>query len=203
MPRAFTPEESERIRRHLKQAARDAFGRRGLKGTSVEELARGAGISKGAFYRFYPSKEVLLVELMSDIETAMQAQILAAVRADPAHGFEVLVDSAVHAVDRNPLFTVLMSPEALHVLHALPEDQQEELLQRDARLVSQLVPLLRAAGATPAVSEEVLLGLLRSLVFVGFHREDVGSDLVDAVAAWLVGCLRTTVPEPSTVRGSS
>jgi AcrR family transcriptional regulator len=203
MPRAFTPEESELIRGRLKQAARDAFGRRGLKGTSVEELARAAAISKGAFYRFYASKEALLVELMSETEVAMQAQILAAVRADPARGFEVLVDSAVHAVDRNPLFTVLMSPEALHVLHALPEDQREELLQRDARLVTQLVPLLRATGTAPAVSEEVLLGLLRSLVFVGFHREDVGSELVDAVTAWLISCLRTALPQSSTTEETS
>lgn len=202
MPRAFTSEESERIRDRLKQAARDAFGRRGLRGTSVEELSRAAAISKGAFYRFYPSKEALLVELMSEIETATQAQILAAVRADPCHGVEVLIDSAVHAVQRNPLFPVLMSPEALRVLHALPAGQREELLQRDARLVRQLIPLLHAAGTAPAVSEEVLLGLLRSLVFVGFHREDVGSDLVDAVAAWLVGCLRAAVPQPPAAKGA-
>lgn len=190
MPRAFTSQESAQIRDRLKRAALDAFGRRGLQGTTVAELAQAAAISKGAFYRFYASKEALLVELMSEIETAMHEQVLAAVRADPATGVEILIDSAVRAVDRNPLFTVLMSPEALHVLRALPEDQREELVQRDAKLVAQVIPLLESNASAPGVAEDVLLGLLRSLVFVGFHREDIGSDFVDALAGWIVDRLR-------------
>jgi AcrR family transcriptional regulator len=195
MPRAFTPEESERIRTRLRESALDSFTHRGLKGTSVEDLARAAGISKGAFYRFYPGKEALLVELMSQIETRLQADVLAAVRADPAHGIEVLVDSTVNAARHNPLVTMFMSAEALRVLRALPESEQDELLQRDARLVAQVLPLLRAGGAEPTVSEHALLGLLRSLAFVGLHRAEIGDDLVDAAAAWIVSRLREPLAE--------
>jgi AcrR family transcriptional regulator len=203
MPRAFTSQESAQIRDRLKRAALDAFGRRGLQGTTVAELAQAAAISKGAFYRFYASKEALLVELMSEIETAMHEQVLAAVRADPATGVEILIDSAVRAVDRNPLFTVLMSPEALHVLRALPEDQREELVQRDAKLVAQVIPLLESNASAPGVAEDVLLGLLRSLVFVGFHREDIGSDFVDALAGWIVDRLRPTTSQPVPAKEAS
>jgi AcrR family transcriptional regulator len=196
VPRAFTAEETERIRARLQQAGLEAFGRRGIRATTVEELARAAAISKGAFYRFYDSKEALLLELLDELETSIHAEVVAAVRADPAHGVDVLVDSAVRAVERNPLLLVLMSPEALHVLHALPQEGQDELLRRDERLVDQVLAILREAGVEPGVPAGVLLGLLRSLPFVGLHREDVGSAYVDAVTDWLKESVRTALLAP-------
>ena len=66
MPRAFTADETERICRRLKEAGQESFARRGIRSTTVDDLARSAGISKGAFYRFFDSKEALLVSLLSD-----------------------------------------------------------------------------------------------------------------------------------------
>jgi AcrR family transcriptional regulator len=57
VPRAFTTAESDRIRAQLMAAGRESFARHGLRGTSVDQLARAAAISKGAFYRFFASKE--------------------------------------------------------------------------------------------------------------------------------------------------
>jgi AcrR family transcriptional regulator len=196
VPRAFTVDESDRIRVRLKEAGLAAFARRGVRGTTVEALAREAAISKGAFYRFYDSKEHLLLELLDEIELSMQAEIVAAVRADPAHGIALLVDSAVHAVERNPLLPVLMSPEALHVFRAQPPAAQEERLGRDVRLVADVLAILREAGVEPGVPADVLLGLLRSLVFVGLHREDVGPPYVDAVAGWLKAGVRAALLLP-------
>ena len=39
------------------------------------------------------------------------------------------------------------------------------------------------------VSPDVLAGLLRALVFVGMHREDIGGDMAQAVEDFLVGSL--------------
>jgi AcrR family transcriptional regulator len=72
-------------------AGREAFARRGLRGTSVEQLARAAAISKGAFYRFFASKEDLLLALLDEYEMAAHAAIEQATRAEP----ECAVDLAV------------------------------------------------------------------------------------------------------------
>jgi AcrR family transcriptional regulator len=202
MPRPFTPDESDHIRSRLRAVGAEAFAQRGLRGTTVDDLARAAGISKGAFYRFYDSKEALLIVLLDDYETAAHAEIEAAVRADPHGGIEYLIDSAVHALQSHPLLTVLMSEEGLRVLRTATPEQQTRLLDRDVRLVRRVVSVLRDVGVEPVVPERVLLGLLRSLVFAGLHREDIGPDLLDEVSGWLKTTLRTALrPVTSTVTG--
>ena len=189
-PRAFTADETDRIRDRLHEAARQSFAVHGLKRTTVDDLARAAGISKGAFYRFHESKEALLVTLLDEIEADLQDRVEAAVRADPANGLGVLVDAALDAIRANPLLPVLMTPEGLQALQSRPAVEQEEMRDRDVRLVARVVAALRAGGVSDLPSERVLLGLLRSLVFVGLHRDEVGPDLVEEVRAWLKDALR-------------
>ncbi|MEZ5407024.1 MAG: TetR/AcrR family transcriptional regulator [Acidimicrobiales bacterium] len=189
-PRAFTADETDRIRDRLHAAARTSFAAHGLRRTTVDDLARAAGISKGAFYRFHESKEALLVALLDEIEVGIHAAVEAAVRADPANGLGVIVDTALDAVRANPLLPVVMSPEGLLALQGRPAAELEGMRDRDVRLVGRVVAALRAGGVTDLPSERVLLGLLRSLVFVGLHRDEVGPDLVEEVRAWLKDALR-------------
>jgi AcrR family transcriptional regulator len=170
-------------------AGRESFARRGLRGTSVEELARAAAISKGAFYRFFDSKEVLLLALLAEYEEQVHARLEAAVRADPTRGVALLVEECVHAADRDPLLPVLMSEEGMRVLASLPPAERQELMDRDVRLVRRVMDILQEVGAAPPVPERVLLGLLRSLFFAGMHRAEIGADLLAETAEWLTDVL--------------
>ena len=64
MPRPFSERERDLVRQRLLQAGREAFASFGLRRTAVDDLARAAGISKGAFYLFFDSKEGLLLEIL-------------------------------------------------------------------------------------------------------------------------------------------
>lgn len=59
MATAFTEQEVQIIKSKLKEAARQFAVTTGVRKTSVDQLALATGISKGAFYKFYPSKEAL------------------------------------------------------------------------------------------------------------------------------------------------
>ena len=56
MATAFSQRERERIRESLLDAALKSAASPGMRHATVDNLAREAGISKGAFYRFYESK---------------------------------------------------------------------------------------------------------------------------------------------------
>lgn len=175
------------------EVAGESFARRGLRATSVESLARAAGISKGAFYGFFASKEELFLSLVDEHEQRMHAEVATAVRADPHRGVEVLLAMALSATQDDPLMTVVMSDEGAAVLRSMDPQQREALLRRDEVLVDTLVVVLGDAGVQLSVPPGLLVGLLRSLVFVGWHREDIGPDLVDEVAAWLTPALRSAL----------
>ena len=65
-PRLTRKEKRAETRARLLDAAEQVFLRRGLQGSSVEEIAAEAGFTRGAFYSNFKSKEELFVELLQD-----------------------------------------------------------------------------------------------------------------------------------------
>lgn len=68
MARSFTDQEKEHIRKHLQEACKQSWTQYGYKKTSVDELCKQVGISKGAFYLFYESKEALFCEVLCSVQ---------------------------------------------------------------------------------------------------------------------------------------
>jgi len=68
MPR--TPEQYQQIRdekkRLIMNTALELFAGNGFHRTSISDIARHAGISKGLLYNYFVSKEELVVEMMKD-----------------------------------------------------------------------------------------------------------------------------------------
>src|SRR4030042_133327 len=57
---------SVETRAKIIQAAQDLFSQTGYESASVSEICTRAGISKGAFYHHFPSKQSIFLELLSD-----------------------------------------------------------------------------------------------------------------------------------------
>lgn len=48
------------------EAALECFARHGYEATSVAEICKTAGVSKGAFYHHFPSKQAIFIRLLED-----------------------------------------------------------------------------------------------------------------------------------------
>ena len=68
MARSFTEREKENIKRSLREACKRSWTQYGYKKTSVDELCKQVGISKGAFYLFFESKEALFCEVLCSVQ---------------------------------------------------------------------------------------------------------------------------------------
>jgi len=55
----------------IKECAREVFLAKGYYGTSVEEIAEAAGVSRASFYTYFPSKRDLLYSLGTDTYKAL------------------------------------------------------------------------------------------------------------------------------------
>jgi AcrR family transcriptional regulator len=88
-------------RRALLEAAIDLFHQRGYDGTSVREIVAAAGLTKGAFYHYFASKDDLL-QLIHDDYLDRQLAALEAIRQEdlPARAkLERVVHTIVEALD--------------------------------------------------------------------------------------------------------
>lgn len=64
MPIAFTETQQQRIRQHLLLAAKTLVKEKSMKNITVDQLVKSAGISKGAFYKFFETKNHLFFCLL-------------------------------------------------------------------------------------------------------------------------------------------
>lgn len=67
MGAAFTEEEQLLIKKELIKTARLFLSKYGMKKTSVDQIVAEVNISKGAFYKFYETKELLFFDVLEDI----------------------------------------------------------------------------------------------------------------------------------------
>lgn len=63
--------KGRRTRETLKQAARAVFGEKGFMNTRVTDVTERAGVSNGAFYRYFADKHNLLMTLLDDLFDGM------------------------------------------------------------------------------------------------------------------------------------
>ena len=77
-------ERSEATRARLLDVARKCFGTKGYTRTSVEELVRRAGVTKGAFYHHFEDKKSIFLAVFDDAEARLMAACAAGARGDDA-----------------------------------------------------------------------------------------------------------------------
>ncbi len=66
MPRKENLENIAKRKEQIVKAAISAFARKGLKNTSMNDIVRESGLSKGAIYWYYKSKDEIISELLKE-----------------------------------------------------------------------------------------------------------------------------------------
>jgi AcrR family transcriptional regulator len=64
--RSMPQQRSEETRAHILDAAIQRFSEAGYDAASVDDICRQAGVSKGAFYHHFPSKQAVFLALLDD-----------------------------------------------------------------------------------------------------------------------------------------
>ena len=68
---------SQETHNRLLMAAVEEFAQHGYEAASVSQICRAAGVSKGAFYHHFPSKQALFLELLENWLALIDSQLLA------------------------------------------------------------------------------------------------------------------------------
>ena len=87
MPRV-SDEYLERRRQQILDAARRCFARQGFYETSMQDVFREAGLSAGAVYRYFKSKDELVQAISASVFDRMAAAIEGALAEEPVPGLD-------------------------------------------------------------------------------------------------------------------
>lgn len=175
MPKAFTEQEKELIRERLLEQGHRQFSAHGLRKTNIEELAEAAGISKGAFYLFYPSKETLFMDVVEQVEQRFRQELLSMVDLpgpSPRARLFALLHRAFHRVKTIPLLRFLTGSDYDLLLRRVPLETFQEHVAQDRAFINELITRCRSAGIPLLAQPEEIIRLLYPLVLTVLHEDE-------------------------------
>ena len=193
--KAFTEQEADIILQNLKAAARRYAASRGVRKTTVDELAREAGISKGAFYKFYPSKEMLFFEILEDMHTeiyAAAAEVLKQNRANSSADRAAEAVLTACKIMAGSGMMDFMEQDAAFLLRKIPAEVQEKHYHSDEVHIKEL---LSNAGLEPNGGMELAAATVRGLFLTVSHRENIGPLYPQVLDMLVRGACQRLFPE--------
>lgn len=129
-------------RERIHDAGLTLFNERGYTGTTVRQLADACGLTPGAIYNHYASKEALLfviVDRVHDLADAVLAETLRGVGSDPVHQLEALAGAFTAFHIARPRETRVANRDYIY----LPDGQRESVVRRRRRVRALFADVLR------------------------------------------------------------
>ncbi|HIW92596.1 MAG TPA: TetR/AcrR family transcriptional regulator [Candidatus Corynebacterium avicola] len=139
------------------EAATSLFARQGYEGTSLQQVADTIGVTKGALYHYFPSKEELLYEIYGGV---LRRQIENLTRFAES---EAPISDRLRAAARDVISSTFDNLEGMTIffrsLHQLSDDRQKAVRQERRRY------------------HEVFRGMIEEGQRTGTFRDDVPAEI--------------------------
>lgn len=179
MATAFTSEEKEVIRKKLHKVAKECLQRYGVKKTTVDQMAAMADISKGSFYNFYSSKEMLfftvLEEYQIDVMNRLTEQLGMEAKIDTNRLVQLLYDF-YQDFRYSFMYTIFKNHEMELLIRKLPKEVITNHHLIDDRMVKKIVSRI---NIRENVSVEIVSALFRTIAMTILHIEEIGEKQFD------------------------
>ena len=179
MATAFTAEEKEVIKRKLHTVAKECLQRYGVKKTTVDQMAAMVDISKGSFYNFYSSKEMLffkvLEEYQIDVMNRLTEQLGMETKIDTNRLVQLLYDF-YQDFRYSFMYTIFKNHEMELLLRKLPKEAITNHHLIDDRMVKKIVSRI---NIRENVSVEIVSALFRTIAMTILHIEEIGEEQFD------------------------
>lgn len=184
MPKVV-PEYKEKAKRRIIEAGARVFTERGYYGTSMENVAEVLGVSKGAIYQYFKSKQQLFFEVIELILQAQKDEVMSIILSDSPmriaseEFFETRINRALESRSFGfDLFFEAARNEELRIrMTEIYDKSYVELISQVERMKKQGVI---KRGADVSVLWRGLVALRDGLISSVFF----GADVSDAKKTW-------------------
>ena len=171
---AFSDFETEQIHKALLTETRRCAVTLGMRKTSVDQLTQAVGISKGSFYRFFESKEMLFFTVLEDIHTELYDVADGVLRENIGLPPADRAAKAVLAVCERMSDTgvmIFIENDVAALLQRLPENIKAEHYHDDETHIRNL---LESNSLSPKGGAELATATVRGLILTISHKKQIG-----------------------------
>ena len=185
MPKCYSDQEREYIRKRLKEEAAACMGQYGIRRTTVDEIVKRVNIPKGTFYLFYKSKELLLFDVIQEQHELVNQKLYQAVSdlAGSEISAEKITDIVFKFFKMTENMLVLKQLDASEVellVRKLPREVVEEHLQDNTDTIEKLFSLL---PVKKEVDIKTISAAFHAIYYATLHKKEIGEDQYDQ-ALW-------------------
>ena len=189
----------DRSRQELVSVAIDCFSRYGYQGTSIDRIARAAGVTKGALYYHFEDKEDLLFGALDDRIGGFERVVVERVTAlkDPLAALYALAEICVEqaTISNHRRFILTLMVEALDT-HPRLSGRFREMMDRFREFLGNTVRIGQSRGVfrddvDPAIAAQLFVASIIGTELQFYQdpqaipiRESIHA-VVDQFLAWL------------------
>lgn len=186
MAKAFDDNERKLIKSKLKEGALLFIQQQGVRKTSVDELVKYANISKGAFYLFYTSKELLFFDTIIDYHNKLEKEFFNAIKR---HTNNITVDALTDIIcdllisNKQYFVSIFANSDIEYLSRKLPQEVLSKHVDDDTLLVNEL---LRFIPENNSINAKVFAGALRGAFLTILNEKTIGEDIYNDVFKFIV-----------------
>jgi AcrR family transcriptional regulator len=175
MPKAFSDTERERIKAKLIKAGQSLINRMGLRHLCVDDAAHAAGISKGSFYSFFPSREEFILSVFEAWEAEYRGALIKEISESKGTARERVQRfflGAFAILEKEPGLTQMNSREIQAIIERLPPERLKTHQDTDNRVLGEAFGRWISEGLLVPDLSEAMRGLVPMLFSIVIHRDD-------------------------------
>ena len=185
MAKAFDDNERKLIKDKLKEGALLFIQQQGVRKTSVDELVKYANISKGAFYLFYTSKELLFFDTIIDYHKKLEKEFLNAINK---HTDNITVDTLTDIIsdlliNNKHFVSVFVNSDVEYLSRKLPQEVLSQHVDDDVMLANEV---LKFIPESKSIDTKVFAGALRAAFLTILNEKTIGTDIYNEVFKFIV-----------------
>lgn len=184
MGKGFTESEKVIIKDKLRKAAEEALMKTGIRKTSVDELVLKAGISKGAFYLFYESKELLFFEVIETFHDKLQIDFMEILKDSKAYDVDYLTETIFNLLIRDQEFfvSILSNGEIEFLQRKLSNDIMEKHFKDDELFFDKILSVLSVDKS----HVEVFASSIRAIFVLMLYKKVIGEYYFNDTIKYLI-----------------
>ena len=189
MPKSFSEQEREYIRKRLKEEAAECLARYGVRRTTVDEIVKRVKIPKGTFYLFYKSKELLLFEVIEEQQEQINRKLYQTISG--IAGGEVSAERLTDAIvafykmaEEMPILKLIDAGEVELLVRKLPREIVEEHFQDDTDTIEKMLALF---PVKKDVNVKVISAAFHAVYFATLHKPEIGERYDEALYTLIYG----------------